>query len=65
MVAGSASIFGFVYLFFSDEKTGVLALLFFSVFLLGLLVAVWVGIIGMIKKENSNDYKKNNLVYFF
>lgn len=58
MVAGSASIFGFVYLFFSDDKTGVLALLFFSVFLLGLLVAVWVGIIGMIKKENSNDYKK-------
>lgn len=44
--------------FFSDEKTGVLALLFFSVFLLGLLIAVWVGIIGMIKKENSNDYKK-------
>lgn len=58
VVAGCASVLGVVYLFFTDKEIGVLALTFFSIFLLGVLIAVWVGVIKMIKKEYNEEYKK-------
>ena len=58
VVAGCASIMGVFYLFFSDKVNGIIALCAFSLFLLLLLVATWVGVIKLIKKEHPSEYKK-------
>ena len=58
IVAGCASIMGVCYLFFTDKEIGFWALVIFSIFLSGLLIAVWIGVIGMVKRENNDEYKK-------
>ena len=58
ITAGCASILGVFFLFFTNEENGKIALLAFSLFLLLMLIATWVGIVKAIKKEYLEDYKK-------
>ena len=58
IIAGLASIIGVFYLFFTDKENGVIALCAFCVFLFFLLVAIWLGIYKLIRKEHPIDYKK-------